>query len=79
MIASGTPLPPFDFQCPLASLPLAFKTEVSTIPKFTSYLYARKINDAEQEVSKIILTNGYWWELVGIALQKTLELSGQLI
>jgi len=28
----------FDFQCPLMSLPLAFKTEVGTIPNFTYYL-----------------------------------------
>jgi tetratricopeptide (TPR) repeat protein len=32
----------FDFQCPLMSLPLAFKTEVKTIPNFYCYLKPKK-------------------------------------
>jgi hypothetical protein len=32
IIAWGDTLPKFDFQCPLLSLPLAFKTELNTIP-----------------------------------------------
>ena len=32
VIAKGEPLPDFDFQCPLPSLPLAFKTRLETIP-----------------------------------------------
>jgi tetratricopeptide (TPR) repeat protein len=32
LIAKGEPLPNFDFQCPLLSLPLAFKTELQSIP-----------------------------------------------
>ncbi|HXA48451.1 MAG TPA: tetratricopeptide repeat protein, partial [Burkholderiaceae bacterium] len=31
-------LPPFDFQCPLASLPLAFKTDLTNIPAANSCL-----------------------------------------
>lgn len=38
--ASGKPLPPFDFHCPLMSLPLAFGTEPSTIPADVPYLAA---------------------------------------
>ena len=38
VIASGEPLPAFDFHCPLASLPLAFKTDLTTIPSKTPYL-----------------------------------------
>lgn len=34
----GQPLPPFDFYCPITSLPLAFGTRVDTIPAFDSYL-----------------------------------------
>ena len=34
----GQPLPPFDYQCPMLSLPLAFNTELHSIPKRTSYL-----------------------------------------
>jgi tetratricopeptide (TPR) repeat protein len=32
IFASGEPLPPFDLQCPLMSLPLAFGTDLATIP-----------------------------------------------
>lgn len=37
LIAAGDPLPPFNYQCPLMSLPLAFKTTLDTIPA-TPYL-----------------------------------------
>lgn len=33
-------LPPFDFHCPMSSLPLAFGTRLDTIPSGTSYLPA---------------------------------------
>jgi tetratricopeptide (TPR) repeat protein len=38
LIEQGQPLPPFDCHCPLLSLPLAFKTEVASIPGKTPYL-----------------------------------------
>ncbi|HEX4676252.1 MAG TPA: tetratricopeptide repeat-containing glycosyltransferase family protein [Steroidobacteraceae bacterium] len=38
LIAKGSPLPPFDYQCPLMSLPLAFNTTVDTIPAHRKYL-----------------------------------------
>jgi len=38
ILAKGDPLPEFDFQCPLMSLPLAFGTEVDTIPAPQRYL-----------------------------------------
>lgn len=38
VIAKGDELPAFDFQCPLMSLPLAFGTEVDTIPAPERYL-----------------------------------------
>lgn len=40
VIAPGDPLPPFDFHCPLMSLPLALGTELSSIPAETPYLSA---------------------------------------
>jgi tetratricopeptide (TPR) repeat protein len=40
ILALGDALPPFDLHCPLASLPLAFKTEPSTIPAGIPYLHA---------------------------------------
>ena len=42
VIAKGDPLPDFDFQCPLPSLPLAFKTRLETIPSRAPYLRVPK-------------------------------------
>jgi Flp pilus assembly protein TadD len=39
-LTPGEPLPPFDFHCPLLSLPLAFGTRMQTIPSSTAYLQA---------------------------------------
>lgn len=41
VIARGQPLPGFDFQCPLLSLPLAFGTELTTIPADVPYVAAK--------------------------------------
>jgi tetratricopeptide (TPR) repeat protein len=38
VLAQGDELPAFDYQCPLMSLPLVFKTEVDTIPVEESYI-----------------------------------------
>ena len=38
VIAKGDPLPPFDVQCPLLTLPLAFGTDAATIPAPQGYL-----------------------------------------
>ena len=40
VIAQGDAVPPYDFRCPLLSLPLAFGTELSTIPADIPYLRA---------------------------------------
>jgi tetratricopeptide (TPR) repeat protein len=40
IIARGEALPAFDVQCPLGSLPLAFKTELATVPADVPYLAA---------------------------------------
>jgi tetratricopeptide (TPR) repeat protein len=40
VLAQGDALPPFDTHCPLASLPLAFKTEPATIPAEIPYIAA---------------------------------------
>lgn len=45
-ISKGEPMPPFDYHCPLLSLPLAFKTSLETIPSSISYLKA-DINKVE--------------------------------
>ncbi len=40
LVKKGMPLPEFDYHCPLMSLPLAFKTTLSSIPKQMPYLFA---------------------------------------
>jgi tetratricopeptide (TPR) repeat protein len=40
VVATGDPLPAFDFHCPVMSLPLAWQTTVETIPATDQYLYA---------------------------------------
>lgn len=40
LVAAGQPLPPHDLHCPLLSLPLAFKTDLETIPGGRPYLMA---------------------------------------
>jgi tetratricopeptide (TPR) repeat protein len=40
VISQGDPLPDFDLQCPLLSLPLAFRTRLETIPSAVPYLRA---------------------------------------
>jgi tetratricopeptide (TPR) repeat protein len=37
-VPRGAPLPAFDYHCPLMSLPLAFKTDLSNIPANTPYI-----------------------------------------
>ena len=40
VVARGEPLPPFDYQCPLLSLPLAFGTDADSVPAPARYLRA---------------------------------------
>jgi hypothetical protein len=40
VVAEGEPLPPFDYHCPLMSLPLAFRTTLGTIPADIPYIKA---------------------------------------
>ena len=42
LVAKGSPLPSFDYQCPLMSLPLAFGTTSDTIPGTAKYLHSDK-------------------------------------
>jgi hypothetical protein len=41
VVAPGDPLPPFDLQCPLLSLPYLLKTSLETIPADVPYLRPR--------------------------------------
>jgi tetratricopeptide (TPR) repeat protein len=46
-LARGDALPPFDYHCPLMSLPLAFKTTLDTIPAPPKYLHSEPTKVAE--------------------------------
>ncbi len=41
LIPKGQPLPNFDLHCSLLSLPLAFKTQLMTIPAYNTYIVAQ--------------------------------------
>ncbi|MBS0559012.1 MAG: tetratricopeptide repeat protein [Proteobacteria bacterium] len=47
VIGRGDPLPPFDLHCPMLSLPLAFGTDLGTIPASVPYLAAAPESAAE--------------------------------
>ncbi len=51
LVASGDPLPAFEWQCPLLSLPMAFKTSLATIPESVPYLRAPE--DARRKAEQI--------------------------
>jgi tetratricopeptide (TPR) repeat protein len=40
LVVQGSPLPSFDFHCPLASLPMRFRTKLETVPAQVPYLFA---------------------------------------
>jgi tetratricopeptide (TPR) repeat protein len=39
LVATGDPLPPFEWHCPLMSLPAAFQTSIESIPSQVPYLH----------------------------------------
>jgi tetratricopeptide (TPR) repeat protein len=47
VVIKGSPLPAFDLHCPLMSLPLAFRTTLSTIPAQSPYLSVPKTHAAK--------------------------------
>jgi tetratricopeptide (TPR) repeat protein len=47
LIAKGSPLPHFDYHCSLMSLPLAFKTDLATIPRTEKYLRSDPVKLAQ--------------------------------
>ena len=47
IVAKGDILPKFDYQTPLLSLPLAFRTDKNSIPRFTKYAHANPNKVAE--------------------------------
>ena len=40
LVGKGSAVPSFDFHCPLLSLPLAFKTQIDSIPSSIPYLFS---------------------------------------
>jgi tetratricopeptide (TPR) repeat protein len=52
LVTFGDPLPPFDWQVPMLSLPRAFKTRLDSIPADVPYLHARP-DDVEKWREKL--------------------------
>ena len=46
VLGVGERPPPFDLQCPMLSMPLAFRTTIDTIPGCSPYLHADKVKAA---------------------------------
>jgi len=54
IVEKGKPLPNFDYQCPMLSLPLAFKTDLTNIPNLNKYISAnaKKCKEWEKILGK---------------------------
>ena len=50
IVARGDALPEFDYQCPLLSLPLAFRTKLATIPASQRYVVSNREKVAEWQI-----------------------------
>jgi tetratricopeptide (TPR) repeat protein len=63
LVEPGDIVPGYDYHCPIMSLPLAFKTEVETIPSQTPYLIANstKIKQWQKRVDQDIFNIGLVW------------------
>jgi hypothetical protein len=63
VIALGDPLPDFAWQCPLLNLPIAFGTELATIPASVPYLRADPgaVADWRRRLARPGLTVGLVW------------------
>ncbi len=54
VVAHGQPLPPFDLQIPLMSLPMVFKTDLNSIPAEIPYLDVPKQVPNQEWIAKVI-------------------------
>jgi tetratricopeptide (TPR) repeat protein len=64
VIAKGSNIPAFDYQCPIMSLPLAFKTSIKTIPHEMPYLFPteKKIIEWKEKIKNSLrLKVGIAW------------------
>jgi tetratricopeptide (TPR) repeat protein len=57
VVAAGEELPPFDFHCPMLSMPLAFGTTLETIPSAVSYLQADPVQVADWRTRLAAMAN----------------------
>jgi Flp pilus assembly protein TadD len=57
VVTTGDILPPFDFHCPMMSLPLAFHTTIETIPAKLPYLSPEPVDSAKWRNRVADLTN----------------------
>jgi hypothetical protein len=87
VISRGDPLPDFTWQCPLLSLPLAFGTELETIPANVPYLFPdpMKTEEWQRRLAGDRLRIGLAWagnpkhprdHIRSIALERLIPLMG---
>jgi tetratricopeptide (TPR) repeat protein len=57
IVGKGGPLPKFEYQCPLMSLPLVFKTKLDSVPNIVPYIFAEK-NKIDYWHKKLISERG---------------------
>jgi hypothetical protein len=64
LISRGDELPAFDFHCPLLSLPLAFKTDLKSIPNAPCYLQAdpKRVSHWRQRINSERFKIGVSWQ-----------------
>jgi tetratricopeptide (TPR) repeat protein len=64
VISKGDLIPDFDFQCPLLSLPLAFKTDLDSIPSQQNYIniIPERISRWNQRLTRKVLNIGISWQ-----------------
>ena len=64
LISRGDDLPAFDFHCPLLSLPLAFKTDLKSIPSAPQYLQAepQRVSHWKQRLNGEAFKVGISWQ-----------------
>jgi tetratricopeptide (TPR) repeat protein len=64
VVVKGEALPAFDYHCPLMSLPLAFKTDLSNVPAQVPYLKCgpeKRLYWQEKLAKKVMLRVGLVW------------------
>ena len=77
LAAKGAQLPPFDYECPLLSLPLVFKTRADNVPAQVPYLRPRAplVQQWAQFVTRATFNVGICWHASQAGVGRSIPLS----